>query len=188
MTEPDNSDVTGLLRRWSDGESEVLEELMNLVYDQLRVVARHHLYKERPDHTLETKALVHEAYLKLVDQNRVNWSNRAHFYAVAAQMMRRILVDHARRQRLPKHGGGIRKVPFDEAFRAAGETPADLMALDEALEALAETDREKSRLVEMRFFGGLSHSEIAEVMGVSVSTVDRQWRVARAWLYQALHA
>jgi len=155
MTEPDESSVTHLLQRWSDGESEVLEELMALVYDELECLAKRQLFKERHDHTPETKALVHEAYLKLVDQTRVKWSSRAHFYAVAAQIMRRILVDHARRHKLRKHGGGGRKVPFDEAFRVAGEVPTDLLALDDALKALAETDPEKSRLVEMRFFGGL---------------------------------
>ncbi len=180
------SDVTALLKRWSGGEREAQEPLLDLVYDELRRLAKRYLQRERRDHLLETKALVHEAYLRLVDQTRVEWTSRAHFYAVASQTMRRILIDHARRRGHQKRGGDAERVDLDEALRVVDEVPADLVALDDALRALAETDPEKSRLVEMRFFGGLSHAEIAEVLGVSISTVDRGWRLAKAWLYQAL--
>ena len=182
------SDVTALLKRWSGGEKAAQGPLLDLVYDELRRLAKRYLQRERRNHLLETKALVHEAYLRLVDQNRVEWANRAHFYAVASQTMRRILVDHARRRGHQKRGGDAERVDLDEALRVVEEIPTDLVALDDALRALAETDPEKSRLVEMRFFGGLSHAEIAEVMGVSVSTVDRSWRLAKAWLYQALRS
>ena len=159
---------------------------MPLVYDELRVRAKRYLVRERQGHTLETSALVHEAYVKLVDQDRAKWSNRSHFYAIAAQTMRRILVDHARAHLYQKRGGGAAKVELDEALRLGAEQPPDLVALDDALKRLATADPEQSQLVELRFFGGLSHPEIAEVLGVSLSTVERKWRLARAWLYQAL--
>jgi len=188
MTESGKGEVTELLKRWSVGESDAQGPLLDLVYDELRRLAKRYLSRERHDPLLETKALVHEAYLRLVGQDRVEWANRSHFYAVASQTMRRILVDHARRRGHQKRGGGAERVELDEALRVAEEVPTDLVALDEALHALGETDPEKSRLVEMRFFGGLSHAEIAEVLGVSVSTVDRHWRLAKAWLYQALRS
>lgn len=188
MADHPKGEVTELLRRWSVGESDAQEPLLDLVYDELRRLARRYLSRERQDPLLETKALVHEAYLRLMDQDRVEWANRSHFYAVASQTMRRILVDHARRRGHQKRGGGAERVDLDQALRIADKVPTDLVALDDALHALGETDPEKSRLVEMRFFGGLSHSEIAEVLGVSVSTVDRHWRLARAWLYQTLRS
>ena len=180
------SEVTRLLQRWSDGEERAMEELLPLVYDELRILARSYLRKERQGHTLETSALVHEAYVRLIDANQVAWQGRSHFYGIAAQTMRRILVDHARSHLYQKRGGGAPKVALDEALQLGTERPEDLVALDDALNQLAENDAHKARIVEMRFFGGLSHPEIAEIMGVSLSTIERQWRVARAWLYQAL--
>lgn len=179
-------EVTLLLRRWGDGEPEAMEALMPLIYSELRTIARRYLRREREGHTLETSALVHEAYFRLVDQNRVQWGGRSHFYAVAAQSMRRILVDHARGHRYQKRGGGAPRVPLDEAFHLGDERPVDLVALDDALKELAQEDPQKAQLVELRFFGGLSHPEIAEVLDVSLSTVERSWRLARAWLYRAL--
>ncbi len=188
MAELTKSQVTQLLQRWSDGEATAIEDLMPLVYDELRQLAKRYLRKERQGHTLETSALVHEAYVRLIDQNRVQWRNRAHFYAISAQTMRRILVDHARSHLYQKRGGGAVKVSLDEALHVGSESPAHLVALDEALERLSAKDQQKCRIVEMRFFGGLTHPEIAEVLEVSLSTVERQWRVARAWLYQALES
>jgi RNA polymerase sigma factor (TIGR02999 family) len=182
------SQVTRLLQRWSDGDEQAIGKLMPLVYSELRGLASRHLRAERSDLTLETSALVHEAYLKLIDQSRVQWRNRAHFFAIAAQTMRRILVDHARSRGSKKRGGEVRKVVLDEAVQVARDQPIDLVALDDALKLLADTDPEKSRLVEMRFFGGLTHDEIAEVMQVSTSTVERHWRMARAWLFKTMTA
>jgi RNA polymerase sigma factor (TIGR02999 family) len=180
------AEVTTLLHRWADGEAQAMEALMPLVYEELRGIARRYLRREREGHTLETAALVHEAYFRLVDQERVQWGGRSHFYAMAAQSMRRILVDHARAHRYQKRGGGAPKVSLEEAFHLGAERPVDVVALDDALQQLATEDPDKARLVELRFFGGLSHSEIAEVMQVSLSTVERSWRMARAWLYRAL--
>src|SRR5947209_10527350 len=163
-----------------DGERWVL---LPVVYAELRRLAEVYLRRERPGHTLQPTALVHEAHLRLVDQTQVRWQNRAHFLGVAAQMMRRILVDHARGQRAEKRGGEIQKLSLDENIDVSGERAADLVALDEALERLAELDPQKSRIVELRFFGGLSVEETAEVLGVSAPTVKRQWRMAKAWLY-----
>jgi RNA polymerase sigma factor (TIGR02999 family) len=179
-------EITVLLRRWGDGEQEAMEALMPLIYGELRTIARRYLRREREGHTLETSALVHEAYFRLVDQERVHWGGRSHFYAIAAQSMRRILVDHARRHRYQKRGGGTLPVPLDEAFHLGDQRPVDLVALDDALQELASEDPTKAQLVELRFFGGLSHPEIAEVMEVSLSTVERSWRLARAWLFRAL--
>ncbi len=178
--------VTRLLERWGDGDVEAMDDLLPLVYDELRKLARGYLRKERPGHTLESGALVNEAYFRLVGQREVQWQNRSHFYGIAAQIMRRLLVDHARRHRFQKRGGGARAVTLDDALVPEDEKTVDVLELDDALKRLAETDPEKSRLVELRFFGGLSHAEIAEVLGVSLSTVERQWRLARARLYQAL--
>lgn len=187
MAEPSKDQVTRLLQRWSDGHLDAMPQLMDVVYAELRDLARRYLRKERSGHTLETSALVHEAYVKLVDQNRVRWQSRAHFYAIAAQTMRRILVDHARSHAYQKRGGGARKVSLEDALQIGdAERAPDLVALDDALKRLAESDPDRARLVELRFFGGLSHPEIAEVLGVSTSTVERQWRLARAWLYKAL--
>jgi RNA polymerase sigma factor (TIGR02999 family) len=157
--------------------------LLPLVYAELRRLAASYLRRERPDHTLQPTALVHEAYLRLVDQTQARWQNRAHFLGVAAQMMRRILVDHARGHRAEKRGGDFQILSLDENIDVSGERAADLVALDEALKRLAELDPQKSRVVELRFFGGLSVEETAEVLGVSAPTVKRQWRMAKAWLY-----
>jgi RNA polymerase sigma factor (TIGR02999 family) len=176
-------EVTRLLIRLTDGENAVLDDLLPLVYSELRRLAASYLRRERSDHTLQPTALVHEAYIRLVDQTQVRWQNRAHFFGVAAQMMRRILVDHARSQQAEKRGGEFQKLSLDENIDVSGERAADLVALDEALTRLAELDPVKSRVVELRFFGGLSVEETAEVLGVSAPTVKRQWRMAKAWLF-----
>jgi RNA polymerase sigma-70 factor (ECF subfamily) len=178
--------VTGLLIAWSNGDQEALESLIPAIYDELRRMAARYLRRERSGHTLETSALAHEAYLRLVDQNRVIWRNRAHFFAIAAQMMRRILVDHARSQRYAKRGGGARKLSLDEAPEIAREPLPEMLAIDEALKGLAEVDERKSRLVELRYFGGLTNEEIGEVLDISTATVTREWRTAKAWLYRYL--
>ena len=159
---------------------------MEHVYGELKRLAGQHLNHERPDHTLQTHDLIHEAFLRLIDQERVDWQNRSHFFALAAQLMRRILVDHARRRRTKKHGGEVRMVLLDEVPDLASERGLDLLAIDEALSELAEVDESLARLVELRFFGGLEHDEIAAVLGVSNPTVRRRWRVAKAWLYRRL--
>jgi len=179
-------DVTRLLADWSQGDQGALNELMPLVYQELHRLALIYLRRERPDHTLQSTALVHEAFLRLVDQTRVEWRNRAHFFGVAAQMIRRILVDYARTRRRRKRGGDACKLSLDEAIAAAESKDIDLLALDEALEKLAALDPQQSRIVELRFFGGLSIEETAEVLGISPATVKRDWMMARAWLYQNL--
>ena len=183
MTIPSQHEVTRLLIRLTDGDDGALGDLLPLVYGELRRLAAGYLRHERAGHTLQPTALVHEAYLRLVDQSQVRWQNRAHFLGVAAQMMRRILVDHARGQQAEKRGGDFQKLSLDENIDVSGERASDLVALDEALERLAELDPQKSRVVELRFFGGLSVEETAEVLGVSAPTVKRQWRMAKAWLY-----
>ena len=176
--------VSELLRAWSGGERSALEKLTPMVYDELRRLARRYLRGERPGHSLQTTALVNEAYLRLVDYKRMQWQNRAHFFAVSAQLMRRILVEHARRHNL-KRGGGVPHVALDEAAYVGGRT-ADLVALDDALNALARLDPRKVQVVEMRFFGGLSVDETAEVLKISPVTVMRDWSTAKAWLYREL--
>jgi RNA polymerase sigma-70 factor, ECF subfamily len=176
-------DVTRLLVRLTDGDRAALDDLLPLVYGELRRLAASYLRRERADHTLQPTALVHESYLRLVDQTQVRWQNRAHFFGVAAQMMRRILVDHARERVAEKRGGGAERLSLDENIAVSGERARELVALDEALARLAEIDPEKSRVVELRFFGGLSVEETAEVLGVSAPTVKRHWRMAKAWLY-----
>ena len=178
-------DVSVLLRAWSEGDSKALDQLTPIVYDELRRLARAYLRRERRDHSLQTTALVNEAYLRLVGHTRMEWQNRAHFFAVSAQVMRRILVDHARRRNI-KRGHGLRRVSLEEATIIGGERPTDLAALDDALTLLAERDPRKAQVVEMRFFGGLSVEESAEVLGVSPVTVMRDWRTAKAWLYREL--
>jgi RNA polymerase sigma factor (TIGR02999 family) len=182
-TPPAPDDVTQLLLDLRSGDKEAMDKLLPLVYGELRRLAASYLRRERPDHTLQPTALVHEAYLRLVDQSRVEWQNRAHFFGIAAQIMRRLLVDHARQHRAAKRSGGAAKLSLDEALGVIDERSTDLVALDEALEALAELDPQKSRIVELRFFGGLSIEETAEVLGISTPTVTRQWRMAKAWLY-----
>jgi len=186
MAMPTPQDVSRLLIAWSDGDEEALEQLMPLVYEELHRLAHRHLGRERTGHTLQTTALVHEAYLRLIDQKEVRWQNRAHFFAVAAQMMRRILVDYARSRRFAKRGGGAPHITLDEALVVSNERAADIVALDEALNALAEFDERKSRLVELRFYGGLSIEETAEVLRVSPGTVMRDWTLAKAWLQREM--
>ena len=183
--EPAGGDVSQLLRAWSDGDQGALERLIPIVYKELHRLARHYMKGERPGHVLQTTALVNEAYMRLVDYKRMQWQNRAHFFAVSAQLMRRILVEHARRQNL-KRGGGVQHVSLDEAAVVGGDRPADLVALDAAMDALARLDPRKVQVVEMRFFGVLSVEETAEVLKVSPITVMRDWSTAKAWLYREL--
>ena len=187
--DPSPQDVTGLLRRWNEGDPGALEILMPLVYGELRRLAGHYLHVERPDHTLQPTALVHEAYLRLVDQNRVAWQNRAHFFGIAAQMMRRILVDHGRRRKAAKRDGATLRVgqAIEDSVGRPDRDP-ELLALDEALTELERLDPRQARVVELRFFGGLSVEETAEVTGLSPATVKREWRTARAWLRREFDA
>ena len=185
MDQP-SQDVTRLLHDWSEGDEGAADRLMPLVYDELRRLARDYLRRERPDHTLQPTALVNEAFLKLVDQRSVNWQNRHHFYGIAAQMMRRVLVDHAREHAAEKRGGPRRKVSLDEVDISTGERAADLVALDDALRKLAEVFPRKGKVVELRFFGGFSVEETAGVLGVSDKTVMREWESAKLWLYREL--
>ena len=178
---PSTKDVTQLLHAWSQGQDAALEELVPLVHQELRRLARKHMLGERPGHTLQATALVNEAYLRLVNSRKVNWRNH-HFFAISAQLMRRILVDAARTRGYQKRGGGIAKVTLDEVLIGPQEKHQDLVALDHALNTLADTDARKSRVVELRFFGGLSVEETAEVLKVSPDTVLRDWRFAKAWL------
>jgi RNA polymerase sigma factor (TIGR02999 family) len=183
MTLPEQSSVTELLVASHKGDPEALNKLLPLVYDELRRVAERYLRRERPDHTLQATALVHEAYIRLIDQD-VPWQNRAHFFGIAAEMMRRILIDHARGLQAAKRGSGGIKLPLDDVLNLSDERAADLIVLDEALKALAEIDPQKSRIVELRFFGGLSIEETAEVLGLGTATIIRQWKLAKAWLYR----
>ncbi len=185
----DNSrDLTQLLVDWSAGDQEAFAELMPAVYDELHRLAARYLRRERGDHTLQTTALVHEAYLRIIDQNRVEWQSSLQFFGLAAQMMRRILVDHARRGKYEKRGGGARRVSLDDAPEVSSERAADVVAVDEALSSLAEIDPELARIVELRYFGGFTSTEIGELMGISVPTVTRKFRLAKAWLYRQLAA
>jgi RNA polymerase sigma factor (TIGR02999 family) len=182
---PTSADVSILLRAWSAGDAVALERLTPIVYDELRRLARHYLRGEKPGHSLQATALVHEAYTRLVDYKRMQWQDRAHFFAVSAQLMRRILVDHARRRNI-KRGAGVRHVALDEtAIVRSGANP-DLVALDDAMNTLASIDPRKVQVVEMRFFGGLSVEEIAELLKISEVTVKRDWKAARIWLYREL--
>jgi RNA polymerase sigma factor (TIGR02999 family) len=183
MEPPSPSEVTQLLKDWSSGDPEALDRLIPIVYAELRGIAARYLRRERRDHTLQPTALVNEAYLRLIDQNQVQWQNRAHFIGVAAQMMRRILVDHAKSHNRAKRGGGAQRVSLDEAMAVSDERANDLIELDAALTALATFDDRKSRVVEMRYFGGLTVEETAEVLKVSEMTVAREWKLAKAWLY-----
>ena len=183
---PSDHEVTDLLRAWGDGDLEARDRLMPLVYQDLRRRAAAHLRRERRSHTLQPTALVHEAYLRLVDQRRAVWQNRAHFLAVASQMMRRILVDRARRRRMAKRSGQWARVSLEETVLATPPGGVDVLDLDRALTALATFDARKSRIAELRFFGGLSLEETGEALGLSVATVERDWQAARAWLFKAL--
>jgi len=186
MTEPSPHEITELLQAWSDGNQEALDKLVPLVYAELHRLARHYMSNERPDRTLQTTELVNEAYLRLVDWKNARWQNRAHFFAVAAQMMRRILVDFARSRHYLKRGGQARRVSFSEAVVVSLERGEDLIALDDALQSLAAIDQRKTQIVELRFFGGLSVAETAEVLKISTRTVMRDWSLAQAWLYREL--
>ena len=182
-----SSEVTVLLRQWGDGHQEALERLLPLVHAELRKLAAGYMRRERPDHTLQATALVNEAFLKLVDQRAVRWQNRAHFFGIAAQAMRRILVDHARAHVSGKRGDGQVRVPLDEVMASTEMPSADLLALDGALTRLASFDPQQSRIVELRFFGGLTMAETAEVLHISPATVGRDWTLAKAWLYAELY-
>ena len=184
--EPTPQQVTRLLVAWSGGDQAALEELTPLVYGELHRLAHHYISRERPGHTLQTSALVNEAYLRLVEQKNVDWQCRAHFYGIAARLMRQVLVDYARRRGYAKRGGGARRVSLDEALAVSDERTAEVVALDEALEGLAKLDPRQSQIVELRFFGGLSIEEAAEVLGVSPGTVMAEWTVAKAWLRRAI--
>jgi RNA polymerase sigma factor (TIGR02999 family) len=186
MTLPSTHEITELLIAWSDGDQAALEKLAPLVNRELHRLAKRYMAGERPGHILQTTALVNEAYLRLIDWKNVRWENRAHFFSLAAQVMRRVLVDTARAERRAKRGGAALRVSLTEAAGTAEEQSADLVALDDALDALAALDPRQSRVVELRFFGGLSLEEIAEVLKVSVGTVRRDWSLAQAWLYREL--
>jgi len=179
-------DVTQLLHDWRGGDNEALNKLMPLVYDELRRIAAAYLRREREGHTLQTAALVNEAYLRLVDQTHADWKNRAQFFGVAAQMMRRILVDHAREHQAAKRGSGETRLALDEAINVAGQQDVDVLALDEALQELARLDPRQSRIIELRYFVGLEIDETAEVLGISPATVKREWNSAKAWLFNQL--
>jgi RNA polymerase sigma-70 factor (ECF subfamily) len=182
---PSIGEVSGLLRAWGGGDRAALDRLTPIVYEELRRLASHYMRGERPGHSLQATALVNEAYVRLVDYKGMQWQNRAHFFAVSAQLMRRILVDHARRHNL-KRGGGVQHVSLDETAIVGSDRAPDLVALDDALDALARLDSRKVQVVEMRFFGGLSVEETAEVLKVSAVTVMRDWSTAKAWLYREL--
>ena len=186
MGAPSQKQITQMLVDWGNGDEAALEKLTPLVYDQLHRLARRYMTRERPGHTLQASALVNEAFIRLIDWKNVQWQNRAHFFGVSAQIMRRILVDFARSRDYAKRGGGIHKISIDEAAVIPSERRTDLMALDDALNVLAQLDERQSRVVELRFFGGLSLEEIAEVLQVSVGTVRRDWSLARAWLHREL--
>src|SRR6266700_4081690 len=179
--------VTELLARWSQGDNAALAELTPLVYEELRRLAHHQMGGQPPDHTLQTTALVNEAYLRLADQNNLRWQNRAHFFAVAARAMRRILVTYARSQRSQKRGGGALKMELDEAALVSPEESQEIVDLHEALERLATLDSRKAQVVELKYFGGLNYDEMAEVLKISRITVRRDWRFAKVWLYTELH-
>ncbi len=183
---PARHQITELLAEWRDGNQSALDELYPLVYDELHRLARRYMSRERKGHTLQTTALINEAYVRLVDQKNVNWANRSHFFAISAQIMRRILIDHARRHAYAKRGGGARQVSLEEVAAVIPDQGRELVRLDEALKSLAERDPRRSQVVELRYFGGLNNEEIAGVLNVSENTVTRDWNMARAWLYQQL--
>ena len=186
LVTPAGKNITELLIGYGRGDKEALDQLMPIVYDELRRQAARYLRREQAGHTLQTTALIHEAYVRLVDQRNVQWQNRAHFFGIAAQLMRRILVDHARSKKRAKRGGSDIRVSLDDATAGVTGQDLDLVALNEALERLAEIDEQQSRVVELRFFSGLTVEETAEVMGISKATVKRDWSMARAWLHREL--
>lgn len=186
MAQPCSDDVTQLLRAWSSGDETAFDKLLPLVYQELHLRAQRYMANERSGHTLQTTALVNEVYLRLVDTPHRNWENRSHFFAVCAQLMRRILVDFARSRNYQKRGGGARNLPLEEALTACNESPKQIIAVDEALKNLANIDGRKSRVVELRFFGGLTVEETAEVMKISPETVMRDWKMAKSWLLREI--
>lgn len=187
MSSENNIEITQMLIELTGGNKDVVNQILPHIYDELRRLAGGYLRRERSDHTLQPTALVHEAYMKLIDQRQVRWQSRAHFFGIAAQVMRRILMDHARKHIADKRGGRAEKLPLEEEIlNVSHDRSADLVALDEALDNLAKFDEQKARIVEMRYFGGLSIEETAEVLGVSVPTINRQWRTAKAWLYSEI--
>jgi RNA polymerase sigma-70 factor (ECF subfamily) len=186
MTTQPPHEVTQLLIDWSNGNQAALDRLMPLVDKELHRLAHYYMQRENAGHTLQTTALVNEAYLKLIDQKHVHWKNRTHFFALSSQLMRRILVDHARSRQTAKRGGDAKKISFDEALDVSSERGADLVALDEALSKLTSIDTRKGQVVELRFFGGLSVEETAEALQISAVTVTREWSMAKAWLYNSL--
>lgn len=186
--DPSPHDVTQLLVAWTNGDQGARDQLMSVVYQELHRLAHHYMKRESPGHTLQTSALVNEAFLKLIDQRNVQWRNRAHFFGIAAQMMRRILVDYARQRRYAKRGGDAPQVTLNDELIVTDQRSADVVALDEVLSELANIDDRKSKVVELRFFGGLSIEETAEVLAVSPGTVMRDWTLAKAWLQRAMTA
>jgi len=180
------TEVTRLLQEWKGGDAKALDALLPLVYKELRRLARSHLRKERPDHTLQSAALVHEAYLRLVGQNPPQWESRAHFFAIAAQLMRQILVDYARRRRAAKRGGTVCKISVENAAMLSRQKDVEVIALDDALHSLAKLDARQSRVVELRFFAGLSLEEISAALEIAPATVQRDWTAARAWLHREI--
>ena len=186
-TENLNTDhVTGLLLEWQQGDDRALEKLTPLVYDEIRRIAHRFMQRERDGHTLQTTALVNEAYIRLLGQQNVDWNSRSHFFAVAAQVMRHVLVDHARRRNYLKRGGEFQQVPIEDVVLMSDARASELIALDEALDQLAQIDHRKARVVALRYFGGLSLEETASVLDISVMTVRREWRAAKAWLFNAV--
>ena len=183
---PRQHEITALLAEWREGNQSALDELYPLVYNELHRLARRYMSRERKGHTLQTTALINEAYVRLVDQKNVQWANRSHFFAISAQIMRRILIDHARRHAYAKRGGGAQQVSLEEVAIVATDQGRELIRLDEALKALGEMDPRRSQVVELRYFGGLNNEEIAGVLHISENTVTRDWNMARAWLYQQL--
>jgi RNA polymerase sigma factor (TIGR02999 family) len=179
-------EITQLLAAWREGNQSALDELYPLVYDELHRLARRYMSRERKGHTLQTTALINEAYVRLVDQKNVHWANRSHFFAISAQIMRRILIDHARRHAYAKRGGGARQVSLDETATMTQGDFSEFLRLDEALKSLAQLDPRRSQVVELRYFGGLNNEEIAGVLNISENTVIRDWNMARAWLHRQL--
>lgn len=188
MAVPSTSEITGLLLRWSQGDEHALDSLTPMVYHDLRRLAAQLLRRERTGHTLQPTALVNEAYVKLAGQAKIQWQNRTHFFAVAARVMRQILVDYARRHQRAKRGSGAAPLPLDEALVFAPERSADLLILDEAVDRLAEVDPRKAKVVELRFFGGLSNEEVADALQISANTVMRDWNMAKAWLRREIES
>lgn len=183
-----SDDITGLLLQWSSGDADALDRLMPIIYEECRRIAAQQLQREHRDHTLDPTAVVHELYLRLIDQRRATWANRTHFFAIAAQLMRRILVDYARARGARKRGGAALLVSLDAAADTPNDSPAeDVIAIDDALERLAEIDTDQVRIIELRFFGGLTVEDTARVVGRSPRTVKREWQLAKAWLYRELH-